>query len=141
MLLGFVGCKGDEVAVGDNSSIPTDSTASTNDTKVPIVIVDDEDASSTQSDIDQAIDDWENAVPNIEIEVNSSNDSSTDSSSDTVTSEPEDDDGDASETTSSEKDESDDSGSQEQGDENTSSEEENQSKPNRPDDGYFDVAV
>lgn len=132
LLFCFVGCQEND----DVQSVTSDDEVSSTDngtSKVPVVIVDNEtdDSSSAQSEVDEIIDDWENVVPDIDVEVNSTD---KDDSSDTTTSNNSSDDA-----VSSEKEETE--SSENQSSDNTSSKEDEVSNPNRPDDGYFDVAV
>ena len=132
MLLGFVGCKDNEAVQQDNSSIQSEGS------KVPIVIVDDDASSTTQSDVDQVIDDWENTTPSIEVEIDTpsggGSSSSSNSSNTTTSSNPSTSDN-SFETPS----QNDNSGEQTSGDTESGGQE--STKPDRPDDGYFDVAV
>ena len=134
MLSCFVGCQEDKDIQKDNSSINNGSFIDDNTSKVPVVIVDDEDedSSKTQSEKDEIIDEWENIAPDIEVEVNPSDSSVPNESKPNNSS---------TDITSSEKEESDNNSSENQSSDDTSSKEEEVSKPNRPDDGYFDVAV
>ena len=123
----LVACQDGEDVGTENSSVDNVSSNDDATSKVPVVIVDDEkeDSSNAQSKVDETIDAWENTVPDIDVEVNSSEGSSvSDNTDDSATSSDE-------ETVSSENQSSD----------NVSSKEDEVSEPNRPDDGYFDVAV
>lgn len=134
----FVGCQegssaANDVSSGDKTS--TNDNASSDDgvsSKVPVVIVDSEkeNSSDTESKVEEIIDNWENTVPDINIEVDSSDDNSSDTTTSNNSS------GDA---TSSEKEDNDVSKNESSTD--VSSKEDETSKPARPDDGYFDVAV
>ena len=141
LILCFVtACKETGDIQSDNSSVQ--STAS----GVMVVIVDDEadGHSETQSEMEDLIDEWENIAPDIEIEADdSSKDNSSlsgNNSDSTITDEPETDNS-SSNITSSEKDKSDNNSSENQSSDDTSSEDDDDAEPNRPDDGYFDVAV
>lgn len=98
-------------------------------TSVPIVITEDESSETTESDIEEIVDKWENSTPKVEIEVGKKPTEST-GSKDTTTSN----------NSSSEPSSSASSEEQNNSSEDNSSEEGNNSST-KPDDGYFDVAV
>lgn len=134
------------VACKENIEIYDDtSSANSITTSIPIIIVDDEDASEqpTQSEIDEIDKIWENQTPNINVEVGTSdsqnNSNSLDNSSDTTTSDNNDT-NDSSSNDSSDATSSTDS-SEESNSTDSSNTESGDNESGKEDDGYFDVAV
>lgn len=135
LVLCFAGCKDAESDFDVSSNLKTTSS-------VPIVIVDDEDDSATtQSEIDKILNDWENNNPTVNIEVDTSDESndlnsSNDNSSETVTSGSSNDNSDSS--TSQEQEPSDNISADESSNNSSGTD---SGETSSEDDGYFDVAV